>query len=125
MNCDRVTCEARIGDRQLEHTPIEFELLATLAERPSAVFSHGRLLRQVWDIRRAGARRLARRRPTPGAAAKARRSVPRDRLAGIGYRLGQPRDEGLASLCPALASIDELVAPCAGAYGRTPRPRAA
>lgn len=46
---DLAAREVRIGDRAVELTPKEFDLLAFLAASPRQVFSRAQLLEQVWD----------------------------------------------------------------------------
>ena len=48
----------RRGDRLIALTPLEFDLLATLARTPSKVFSREELLEQVWGYRHAADTRL-------------------------------------------------------------------
>lgn len=45
---DPDTNQARIGGRELDLTPKEFDLLLHLARRPGVVFARGDLLRDVW-----------------------------------------------------------------------------
>jgi DNA-binding response OmpR family regulator len=46
---DLSTREVAVGDRLVELTPKEFELLWFLASQPRQVFSRGQLLQHVWD----------------------------------------------------------------------------
>ena len=46
------------GGAPISLTPIEFELLATLASRPRQVFSREELLERVWGYRKSGDTRL-------------------------------------------------------------------
>lgn len=46
---DPRTREVRVGDRHVELTPKEFDLLAFLAAAPRQVFSRAQLLEHVWD----------------------------------------------------------------------------
>jgi two-component system response regulator MtrA len=48
----------RRGDEAINLTPLEFELLATLARRPRQVFTREVLLEQVWGYRHAADTRL-------------------------------------------------------------------
>ena len=49
LTIDGGTREVTVGDRPVELTPREFDLLAFLADSPRQVFSRGQLLEQVWD----------------------------------------------------------------------------
>ncbi len=49
IRCDLLTRVATVGDRALELTVKEFDLLAFLVGSPGAVFSRADLLREVWD----------------------------------------------------------------------------
>ncbi len=52
LEIDPLTREVRVGDREVEMTPKEFDLLAFLASSPRQVFSRTQLLEQVWDSSR-------------------------------------------------------------------------
>ncbi|HKZ29369.1 MAG TPA: response regulator transcription factor, partial [Acidimicrobiia bacterium] len=41
--------EVRVGEKVVDLTPKEFDVLAFLASHPRQVFSRGQLLQQVWD----------------------------------------------------------------------------
>ena len=49
LTVDTRARRARLGDRELELTPKEFDLLAALARDPGAAVSRRRLLEQVWE----------------------------------------------------------------------------
>lgn len=49
LRIDRTAREVRLGDRLVETTPKEFDLLAFLAGSPRTVFSRADLLREVWQ----------------------------------------------------------------------------
>jgi DNA-binding response OmpR family regulator len=49
LHIDERTREVRIGDRLVELTAKEFDLLAFLARSPRQVFNRGQLLQQVWQ----------------------------------------------------------------------------
>jgi DNA-binding response OmpR family regulator len=49
LSVDPRTREVKVGDRTVELTPKEFDVLAFLAAHPRQVFSRGQLLQQVWD----------------------------------------------------------------------------
>ena len=48
LTVDAAGNEVRRGDRQIGLTPLEFDLLLTLASRPQQVFTREMLLEQVW-----------------------------------------------------------------------------
>jgi len=48
LTVDAAGHEVRRGDRQIGLTPLEFDLLLTLASRPQQVFTREMLLEQVW-----------------------------------------------------------------------------
>ena len=83
--------EVRIGDEAVELTPLEFDLLGTLSESPSVVFTRSQLLEKVWgptwfgdehvvDVHIANLRRKLGDR---GGAQRYIRTV-----RGVGYRMG-------------------------------------
>ena len=49
LRIDVASREVHVGDRLVDLTPKEFDLLACLAAAPRRVFSHEALLQQVWD----------------------------------------------------------------------------
>lgn len=49
LSIDRRSREVRVGERLVDLTPREFDLLAFLASHPRQVFSRGQLLQQVWE----------------------------------------------------------------------------
>jgi two-component system response regulator RegX3 len=49
LTVDTRARRARLGDRELELTPKEFDLLAALVRDPGAAISRRRLLEQVWE----------------------------------------------------------------------------
>jgi len=49
LRIDVASREVHVGDRLIDLTPKEFDLLACLAAAPRRVFSHEALLQQVWD----------------------------------------------------------------------------
>ena len=49
LTVDTRARRARLGDRELELTPKEFDLLAALVRDPGAAVSRRRLLEQVWE----------------------------------------------------------------------------
>ncbi|MFE0338096.1 response regulator transcription factor [Streptomyces sp. NPDC058955] len=51
---DRAAHTATVAGRPLDLSPLEFDLLATLAARPEQVLSHAQLLREVWGAREDG-----------------------------------------------------------------------
>ena len=48
LSVDTVRREVRVGEKEVDLTALEFDLLATLAASPGAVFSRDRLLEKVW-----------------------------------------------------------------------------
>lgn len=81
------------GDQLLSLTPLEFELLLTLAKRPSQVFTREELLDEVWGYRNAADTRLVNVH-----VQRLRAKVEKDpenpeiiiTVRGIGYRAGEP-----------------------------------
>ena len=81
----------RRGDRLIALTPLEFDLLATLARTPSKVFSREELLEQVWGYRHAADTRLVNVH-----VQRLRSKIERDpekpeivvTVRGVGYRAG-------------------------------------
>ena len=49
LTIDGASREVEVGDRTIELTPKEFDLLAFIAASPRQVFSRGQLLHHVWD----------------------------------------------------------------------------
>ena len=49
LTIEPMTREVKVGDKLVDLTPKEFEVLAFLASHPRQVFSRGQLLQQVWD----------------------------------------------------------------------------
>ncbi|MDR3069614.1 MAG: response regulator transcription factor [Propionibacteriaceae bacterium] len=85
----------RRGEEELRLTPLEFDLLLTLAQHPKQAFSRERLLREVWKYPSdAGDTRLVnvhvqRLRAKVEIDAEAPEIVVTVR--GVGYRAGEPR----------------------------------
>ena len=81
----------RRGDRLIALTPLEFDLLATLARSPWKVFSREELLEQVWGYRHAADTRLVNVH-----VQRLRSKIERDpekpelvvTVRGVGYRAG-------------------------------------
>ena len=81
----------RRGDRLIALTPLEFDLLATLARTPSKVFSREELLEQVWGYQHAADTRLVNVH-----VQRLRSKIERDpekpeivvTVRGVGYRAG-------------------------------------
>ena len=48
LSVDTVRREVRVGEKEVDLTALEFDLLATLVASPGAVFSRDRLLEKVW-----------------------------------------------------------------------------
>jgi two-component system response regulator MtrA len=58
LTLDIVGHEVRRNGEKIALTPLEFKLLATLAEKPKMVFSREQLLKDVWDYPYQGDTRL-------------------------------------------------------------------
>jgi len=91
LELDRLTREVLVRGRPVALTPLEFALLAALAERPAAVVPKTQLLRDVWGFRSQG-----RTHTVDSHACRLRRTLGDPRLVlsvrGAGYRLCQPAD---------------------------------
>jgi DNA-binding response OmpR family regulator len=48
LSVDTGRREVRVGEKEVDLTALEFDLLATLVASPGAVFSRDRLLEKVW-----------------------------------------------------------------------------
>ncbi|MFJ6423080.1 response regulator transcription factor [Streptomyces hydrogenans] len=86
---DRAGHTATVGGAPLDLSPLEFDLLATLAARPEQVLSHGQLLREVWGEREDGdpvrvKYTVLRLRRKIAAATGGRTGI--STVRGIGYR---------------------------------------
>ncbi len=85
----------RRGDKQIQLTPLEFDLLLCLARRPRQVFSREALLEEVWGYRHAADTRLVNVH-----VQRLRSKIEKDpehpeivvTVRGIGYRAGEPID---------------------------------
>jgi DNA-binding response OmpR family regulator len=81
--------EVRLGDRQIELAPKEYELLRTLIADPTRVFTRGELLRNVWGY-------CTPSRTVDSHACRLRQKLSpgRERFVinvwGVGYRLCDP-----------------------------------
>jgi two-component system response regulator MtrA len=80
-------------DLAISLTPLEFDLLATLARRPGQVFTREQLLEQVWGYRHAADTRLVNVH-VQRLRAKIERDPERPELVvtvrGVGYKAGPP-----------------------------------
>ena len=54
MTLDVARREVRLGERRIDLTPREYELLKVLMSQPGRLVTHGRLLRAVWGREYAG-----------------------------------------------------------------------
>jgi two-component system response regulator MtrA len=74
-------------------TPLEFDLLVTLARRPRQVFSREQLLQQVWGYRHVADTRLVNVH-VQRLRAKVEKDPEQPRVVltvrGVGYRAGPP-----------------------------------
>ncbi|MCC6222223.1 MAG: response regulator transcription factor [Thermoleophilia bacterium] len=80
---------ARLGQRGLELTLKEFDLLALLASDPGAVFSRQRILEAVWDTHWYGHTKTI---DVHVAALRRKLGDPRwiETVRGVGFRLAEP-----------------------------------
>jgi DNA-binding response OmpR family regulator len=82
--------EARLGVVELELTPLEFELLHTLARHAGRVLSREQLLEQVWGYDYHGDLRVV-DAVVKRLRAKLRQAAPKDEIIvtvrGVGYKL--------------------------------------
>jgi two-component system response regulator MtrA len=82
------------GNSEIPLTPLEFDLLLTLARSPKQAFSRERLLEEVWRYKHAGDTRLVNVH-----VQRLRAKIEKDpenpeivvTVRGIGYRAGEPR----------------------------------
>jgi DNA-binding response OmpR family regulator len=89
LRIDPARRRVHVGDREIELTPIEFDLLHNLAARPGVVFSRERLLSEVWGYRDgSGARTVDSH--VRGLRRKLGREVIRT-VHGVGYALEESR----------------------------------
>jgi two-component system, OmpR family, response regulator MtrA len=91
------------GGKPINLTPLEFELLATLARRPRQVFTREVLLEQVWGYRYAGDTRLVNVH-VQRLRAKIEDDPENPRVVqtvrGVGYRIGPDTGAEDAGLVP-------------------------
>ena len=80
---------ARLGERELELTLKEFDLLALLASDPGTVFSRQRILEAVWDTHWYGHTKTI---DVHVAALRRKLGDPRwiETVRGVGFRLVEP-----------------------------------
>ena len=92
LEIDRAAREVRVSGREVRLTRLEFSLLEALAERPAAIVTKERLLRDVWSYRT-----LGRTRTIDSHACRLRAKLADERLVhnvrGVGYRLVSRQDE--------------------------------
>jgi two-component system response regulator MtrA len=93
VDIDVAAHEVTRGDTQLTLTPLEFDLLVTLARRPRQVFSRETLLQQVWGYRHVADTRLVNVH-VQRLRAKVEKDPEQPRIVltvrGVGYRAGPP-----------------------------------
>lgn len=93
LTIDEAGYSARIGDRQLDLTFKEFELLRFLAQHPGRVFSRSQLLQEVWGYDYFGGTRTV---DVHVRRLRAKLGLEHDRLIGtvrnVGYRFVPPRN---------------------------------
>ncbi|MDY5585639.1 MAG: MtrAB system response regulator MtrA [Arcanobacterium sp.] len=95
LSIDLTAHEVRRGEELLHLTPLEFELLTTLARKPFQVFSREELLEMVWGYRHTADTRLVNVH-----IQRLRAKVERDpenpevvlTIRGVGYRAGAGRE---------------------------------
>ena len=88
LEVDPATREVRLDGRTVHLTPIEFDLLATLASRPGVVFTREQLLGQVWGYRDGSGARTV-----DSHVRGLRRKLDPDLIRtvhGVGYAVRQP-----------------------------------
>ncbi len=89
LSIDVRTRRARLGERELELTLKEFDLLALLASDPGTVFSRQRILEAVWDTHWYGHTKTI---DVHVAALRRKLGDPRwiETVRGVGFRLVEP-----------------------------------
>jgi len=94
INTDSHT--VRLGDKEVMLTPLEFDLLVTLARKPGQAFTREELLEQVWGYRHAADTRLVNVH-IQRLRSKIEKDPERPELIltvrGVGYRAGVPGGE--------------------------------
>ncbi|WP_091968417.1 MtrAB system response regulator MtrA [Propionibacterium cyclohexanicum] len=92
LDIDVTSHSVRRGAEEIVLTPLEFDLLATLARHPGVVFTRERLLADVWGYRQAGDTRLVNVH-VQRLRAKIERDPERPSIIvtvrGVGYRAGR------------------------------------
>lgn len=86
--------QVRRGDQPIPLTPLEFELLVTLASKPSQVFSREMLLEQVWGYHYKADTRLVNvhvQRLRSKVELDVDSPVVVTTVRGVGYRAGAPQ----------------------------------
>ena len=110
LEIDRASRAVLVRGREVRLTRLEFSLLEALAERPAAIVSKERLLRDVW-----GYRTLGRTRTIDSHACRLRGKLADERLVhnvrGVGYRLVSRQDEGAVLIGERPASRAEEAPP--------------
>ena len=110
LEIDRAAREVLVRGREVHLTRLEFSLLEALGERPAAIVSKERLLRDVW-----GYRTLGRTRTIDSHACRLRVKLADERLVhnvrGVGYRLVSRHDEGAVLIGERPASRAEEAPP--------------
>ncbi|MBI0318516.1 winged helix-turn-helix domain-containing protein, partial [Streptomyces javensis] len=100
LTVDIAARRCRLGDREVELRPKEFELLAVLVRHPGEAVSRESLMAEVWDENWFGPTKtldvtmssLRRRLQAAASAAQAPVALPDlTTLRGHGYRLDPPR----------------------------------
>jgi two-component system, OmpR family, response regulator RegX3 len=89
LHLDRRTRRVHLGDREVDLTPKEFDVLAVLLRDPGAVYRRETLITEVWDTNWYGSTRTL---DMHVAALRRKLGDPRwiETVRGVGFRLGSP-----------------------------------
>ena len=100
LDIDVTAHEVRRGERLIVLTPLEFDLLVTLARSPWKVFTRDELLEQVWGYQHSADTRLVNVH-VQRLRAKIERNPEQPAIVltvrGVGYRAGGSKNEGNVS----------------------------
>ena len=96
LTVDLTTRLVTVGDREVQVTPTEYDLLRTLVAHAGKVLTHRQLLRQVWGVGYESEAHLLPRQHEQSAPQDSSRMPPGPRYIltepGVGYRLRVTRD---------------------------------
>jgi len=89
LSIDRRTQRVHLGEREVQLTPKEFDLLCYLAEDPGAVYRRSEILHQVWGANWYGTTKTV---DAHVAAIRKKLGDPRwiEAVRGVGFRFGIP-----------------------------------